>query len=371
MESSMKLTMEASDLGCGLRAVKGAVERRNTIPILSNVLIRASKDGSCALKGTDLDLEISISVSAQVETAGEITVAAETLLAFVSKLPKGSQVKLEMADERLKIRSGRSSCTLVTLPATDFPDLAVGDMTHNFVLTKDSFKQLFGKTQFAISTEETRYYLNGIYLHAASKDKMKACATDGHRLALVEQPLPEGAAGMAGIIVPRKTVDQALRLVEAADNVAVSLSANKIIMVFGDTRMASKLVDGTFPDYGRVIPQGQNMIALFDRGDVAAAAGRVATVSSDRGRAVKLSFTEGGLNLMVVNPDAGSAEEDVEADYAGAPLDIGLNARYLADVLGEVSGEKVRMALTDPGSPVLIQSDGDNTATFVVMPMRV
>lgn len=366
----MKLVMEAADLLRGMKAVRGAIERRNTIPVLGNVLLTAKGD-KLSLRGTDLDLEIAVSVAAQVDQPGATTVIAETLLAFVQKLPKGVQVSMQLGERDVVIKAGRSRCTLVTLPAQGFPDLAIGDMTHKFEVGKDEFVRLFGKAQFAISTEETRYYLNGVYFHMHGKDKIRAVATDGHRLAQLEAAAPAGAEGMPGVIVPRKTVDQAIRLAEPCEVVKIELSQTKIIMGFGDVRMVSKLIDGTFPDYSRVVPTGNNKIALFDRVSVACAADRVATVSSDRGRAVKLSFAGGSLKLSVVNPNTGNADEDVEVDYDSDPIELGLNARYLADILSEVGGDKVRVALGDPGSPVLVRAEGDNSAIYVCMPMRV
>jgi DNA polymerase-3 subunit beta len=284
---------------------------------------------------------------------------------------------LESSSDRavLAIRAGRSRFTLQTLPESDFPDLTAGDMTHKFSLAAADLKRLIDKTQFAISTEETRYYLNGIYLHAAGSGKsatLRAVATDGHRLAQTDLPLPAGAAGMPGIIVPRKTVTEVQRLIEDSQaEVAVELSSTKIRFSIGTVVLTSKLIDGTFPDYGRVIPTGNDKELTVDKKDFEAAVDRVSTVSSERGRAVKLSLLGGKLVLSVTNPDSGSATEELEVEYDGDPLDIGFNSRYLLDIAAQLDGEVAVLRLADPGSPTLIQDKDAKGALYVLMPMRV
>ncbi len=258
----MKVTVERASLLKSLGHVHRVVERRNTIPILANVLVRA-EGSKLSFKATDLDLEITETIPAEVSPGGSTTVPAHMFYEIVRKLPEGTQVVLEGTGDRavLTLRAGRSRFTLQTLPENDFPDLAAGDMTHNFTLSAADLKRLIDKAQFAISTEETRYYLNGIYLHAAGSGKtqtLRAVATDGHRLAQVEIPLPKGGAGMPGIIVPRKTVSEVRRLIDDADaDVSIELSQGKIRFTIGDVVLTSKLIDGTFPDYARVIPLRQ------------------------------------------------------------------------------------------------------------------
>ncbi|MBI3704298.1 MAG: DNA polymerase III subunit beta, partial [Rhizobiales bacterium] len=328
----MKVTVERAELLKSLGHVHRVVERRNTIPILANVLIKADK-GKLSLKATDLDLEITDSIAAEVAPGGATTVPAHMFYEIVRKLPEGAQIVIEGAGDRavLSIRAGRSRFTLQTLPESDFPDLAAGEMTHSFKLAASDLKRLIDKTQFAISTEETRYYLNGIYLHTAGTAKaasLRAVATDGHRLAQVELPLPSGAAGMPGIIVPRKTVAEVQRLIETGEGeVAIELSAGKIRFGIGNAVLTSKLIDGTFPDYGRVIPANNDKSLIVDKKDFEAAVDRVSTVSSERGRAVKLAISGGRLVLSVTNPDSGSATEEIEVEYDSEPLDIGFNSR--------------------------------------------
>jgi DNA polymerase-3 subunit beta len=372
----MRVTLERSALLKSLGHVHRVVERRTTIPILSNLLLRGN-GGALHLQATDLDLEVVEKVPAMVEQAGGTTVPAHTLYDIVRKLPDGSQVELEESADRntLAIRSGRARFSLQTLPESDFPDLAAGEMPVSFSLPATELKRLIDKTQFAISTEETRYYLNGIYLHAIEVDgtaMLRAVATDGHRLARIELPAPAGAEAMPGVIVPRKTVSEVQRLVEDLDaSIAVDLSPAKIRFTVGDVVLTSKLIDGTFPDYGRVIPTGNDKELTIDKGAFKSAVDRVSTISSERGRAVKLSLQQGRLVLSVTNPDSGSATEEMEVEYAAAPLDIGFNSRYLLDIADQIDSESAVLKLADPGSPTLIQDQGGASALYVLMPMRV
>jgi DNA polymerase III subunit beta len=372
----MKVTVERAQLLKSLSHVHRVVERRNTIPILGNVLVRAEKS-RLSLKATDLDLEVTETLPADAATSGSTTVPAHMFYDIVRKLPDGAQIVLEGDGDRsiLAIRAGRSRFTLQTLPENDFPDLAAGDMTHSFTLAAADLKRLIDRTQFAISTEETRYYLNGIYLHTAGAAKaatLRAVATDGHRLAQCELPLPDGAAGMPGIIIPRKTVGEVQRLIETGEGeIKVELSSGKIRFSIGDVVLMSKLIDGTFPDYGRVIPLNNDKSLVVDKKDFEAAVDRVSTVSSERGRAVKLSITGGRLTLSVTNPDSGSATEELEVDYDSEPLDIGFNSRYMLDIAAQIEGEIAVLKLADPGSPTLIQDKDAKGALYVLMPMRV
>jgi DNA polymerase-3 subunit beta len=372
----MKITVERADLLKSLGHVHRVVERRNTIPILANVLIKAEKS-KLGFKATDLDLEITETIAAEVGPSGSTTVPAHMFYEIVRKLPEGAQIVLEASNDRavLAIKAGKSRFTLQTLPESDFPDLAAGDMTHKFKLGAADLKKLIDKTQFAISTEETRYYLNGIYLHTAGTGKtatLRAVATDGHRLAQYELPLPSGASGMPGIIVPRKTVGEVQRLIEDAEaEVSIELSQGKIRFTLNDVVLTSKLIDGTFPDYARVIPQGNDKELTVDKKEFEQAVDRVSTVSSERGRAVKLSLSNGKLMLSVTNPESGSATEEIEVEYGSDPLDIGFNSRYLLDIAAQIEGEAAVLKLADPGSPTLIQDRDAKGALYVLMPMRV
>jgi DNA polymerase-3 subunit beta len=374
--SRMKVTVERAELLKSLSHVHRVVERRNTIPILANVLIRAERS-KLAFKATDLDLEVIETVNAEVAPGGVTTVPAHMFYEIVRKLPEGTQIVLEGSGDRavLTIRAGRSRFTLQTLPESDFPDIAAGEMTHKFTLAAADLKRLIEKTQFAISTEETRYYLNGIYLHTAGTGNnmlLRAVETDGHRLAQVELPAPTGAEGMPGVIVPRKTVNEVQRLIEDVNGeVAVELSQAKIRFTLGSVVLTSKLIDGTFPDYGRVIPLGNDKMLEVDKKEFEQAVDRVSTIASERGRAVKLSLTSGRLVLSVTNPDSGSATEEIEVAYEADPIDIGFNSRYLLDIAAQIEGDTAVLKLADPGSPTLVQDKDAKGALYVLMPMRV
>jgi DNA polymerase-3 subunit beta len=291
-------------------------------------------------------------------------------------------VALDTGDgSQLALKSGRSRFTLQVLPESDFPDLTTGEFPTTFALAAATIKKLIDRTQFAISTEETRYYLNGIYLHVVTVDKkpmLRAVATDGHRLAQAQVDAPAGAEKMIGVIVPRKAVGEIQKLVEGGDgDVDIEISDTKIRVTIpasgggGDVVLTSKLIDGTFPDYVRVIPQGNDKILKVDRGEFSDAVDRVSTISSERGRAVKMALTEGKMTLSVNNPDSGSATEELGVDYGSDDIEIGFNARYLLDVAGQLETGTAEFRFADPGSPTLILDDGAADALYVLMPMRV
>ncbi|MBR2689576.1 MAG: DNA polymerase III subunit beta [Aquamicrobium sp.] len=372
----MRIILERSNLLKSLNHVHRVVERRNTIPILSNVLLMA-EGGSLEMKATDLDLEVTEAAPAKVEQSGATTVPAHLLYDIVRKLPDGAEVMLKTDEDgnAMTVISGRSSFRLQCLPQSDFPELSAGTFSHIFRLEATALKRLIDKTQFAISTEETRYYLNGIFLHThevGGKLKLRSVATDGHRLARAEMDAPAGSEGMPGIIIPRKTVSELQKLVDDPDvAVTTELSDTKIRLTIGSVVLTSKLIDGTFPDYQRVIPTGNDKKLVIDRQSFAAAVDRVSTISSERGRAVKLSISDGQVTLAVNNPDSGSATEELAADYAADPIEIGFNARYLLDVAAQLSGGEARFMLADAGSPTLIHDTSDENALYVLMPMRV
>lgn len=372
----MRLVIERGELLRALGHVTSVVERRTTIPILSNVMLKAGND-TLQFKATDLEREVIEAIPAEVTTPGAVTVPAHMLHDIVRKLPDGAQVELkrDAEKERLTLSAGQARFALQTLAAEDFPDLAVGDMGHEFEIASVDLKRLIDKTRFAISTEETRYYLNGIYLHTATQGQaatLRAVATDGHRLAQVELPLPEGAAGMPGVIVPRKTVHELNRLIEDGTGaVKVGVSSAKVRFEIGTVTLTSKLIDGTFPDYGRVIPQANDKEMKVSNAEFMSAVDRVSTIASERGRAVKLNIAPDKLVLSVNNPEGGSATEEIGVDYGAAPLEIGFNARYLLDIAGQLEGGEARFLLADPGSPTMVKDASDDTALYVLMPMRV
>ncbi|MGE5502926.1 MAG: DNA polymerase III subunit beta [Actinomycetota bacterium] len=372
----MKLTIERAALLKSLAHVQSVVERRNTIPILSNVKLEG-RQGTLSLNATDMDLDIVETVAADVVRPGATTAPAHTFYEIVRKLPEGSQVEIDYSgdDGQLTLRSGRSKFSLACLPVEDFPVLSGGDLPYSFALTVSELKTLIDRTRFAISTEETRYYLNGIYLHAATTpngEALRAVATDGHRLARVEVTLPDGAAGMPGVIVPRKTVAEVRKLIDETDGeVTVSLSDTKLRFAFGDAVLTSKLIDGTFPDYERVIPADNDKILDIDCKQFASAVDRVSAISTEKSRAIKLALEKGTLTLSASSPENGSAVEELEAQYEAGPLEIGFNSRYLLDILGQVEGGQARFAMADAASPTVVRDVSEGGAIYVLMPMRV
>jgi DNA polymerase-3 subunit beta len=326
---------------------------------------------------TDLDLQVVESLdAASVEAAGAITVSAHLLFDIARKLPDGSQVSLETADNRMAVKAGRSRFSLPTLPRDDFPVIVEGDLPTSFELPARVLAELVDRTRFAISTEETRYYLNGIFLHALEDGagRLRSVATDGHRLARFETLLPDGAAGMPGVIVPRKTVGELRKLIDELDGdvaVEIKLSAARIRFQVGPAVLRSRLIDGTFPDYERVIPTGNDKLMVARVKELSEAIDRVATISTDRSRAIKLALAEGRLTLSAVSPEAGRAVEELDVGYRSEPLEIGFNARYMLDMSAQVEGDDIEVAIADAGSPMLVRDPKDSSTLYVLMPMRV
>ncbi|MEE4118144.1 MAG: DNA polymerase III subunit beta [Paracoccaceae bacterium] len=372
----MKMSIERGTLLRALAQAQSVVERRNTIPILANVLIEAEGE-QVSFRATDLDIEVVDRTGAQVERAGATTVNAVTFHDIVRKLPDGALVKLtdDGASGRLEVEAGRAHFTLATLPREDFPVMAATDYAANFSAEARVLRRLFDKSKFAISTEETRYYLNGVYMHVSEGEEgpvLRCVATDGHRLARVDAPLPEGAEGMPGVIVPRKTVGELRKLLEDDEaQIAVSVSETKVRFATPEITLTSKVIDGTFPDYTRVIPMNNPRRMEVDASEFAKAVDRVATVSSERSRAVKLSLDEDRLVLSVNAPDAGAAEEELAVAYGDEKLEIGFNAKYLLEIASQVDRENAVFLFNSSGDPTLMREGTDTSALYVVMPMRV
>ena len=367
----MKATIERATLLKSLSHVQSVVERRNTIPILSNVLIDAGEDGSIRLMATDLDLQVDESVPANVAQPGATTVSAHTFFDIVRKLPEGSQVELSAADGKMQVNAGRARFNLSTLPRDDFPVIAEGDLPTRFELPAATLRQIIDKTRFAISSEETRYYLMGIFLHIAD-DQLKAAATDGHRLARITLPKPDGADGMPDVIIPRKCVTELRKLLDELEgSVEISLSPTKVRFGLGSAVLTSKLIDGTFPDYNRVIPTGNDKLLKLDPKTFSAGVDRVSTIASEKTRAVKMSVDRDKVTLSVTSPENGLAVEELAADYGSDSIEIGFNARYLMDILGEIDGDTVEVHLADAAAPTLLRENDKANALYVLMPMRV
>ena len=375
----MKATIERATLLRCLSHVQSVVERRNTIPILSNVLIDADEGGGVKVMATDLDLQVvETMTAANVESGGAITVSAHLLFDIARKLPDGSQVSLETADNRMTVKAGRSRFQLPTLPKDDFPVIVEGELPTSFELPARELAELIDRTRFAISTEETRYYLNGIFLHVSDESRpvLKAAATDGHRLARYTIDRPEGAAGMPDVIVPRKAVAELRKLLEEAldSNVQIDLSASKIRFALGGEGgvvLTSKLIDGTFPDYSRVIPTGNDKLLKLDPKSFYEGVDRVATIATEKTRAGKMGLDADKVTLSVTSPDNGTAAEEIAAEYKSDGFEIGFNANYLKDILSQIDSDMVELHLADAGAPTLIRKDENSPALYVLMPMRV
>jgi DNA polymerase III subunit beta len=372
----MKISIERAVLLKAVAQAQSVVERRNTIPILANVLIEA-EGSDVSFRATDLDIEVVDRVPAMVERAGATTVNAVMLHEIVRKLPDGATVALA-ADEatgRLAIEAGRSSFSLATLPKEDFPVMASSEYAANFSAPAPVLRRLFDKSKFAISTEETRYYLNGVYMHVSEAEGgrvLRCVATDGHRLARIDADLPPGAEDMPGVIVPRKTVGEMRKLLDDDEaQIAVSVSETKVRFATPEITLTSKVIDGTFPDYTRVIPTGNTKKMEVDAQEFAKAVDRVATVSSERSRAVKLQLDEDRLVLSVNAPDAGAAEEELAVAYGDERLEIGFNAKYLLEIASQVDRENAVFMFNSAGEPALMREGNDTSAIYVVMPMRV
>lgn len=372
----MKLSIERGTLLKAVAQAQSVVERRNTIPILANVLIEA-EGSTVRFRATDLDIEVVDTAPAQVHQAGATTVAAVTLHEITRKLPDGALVELSADSQTgiLSVAAGRAHFKLATLPREDFPVMATSDYTANFTAPSKMLRRLFDKSKFAISTEETRYYLNGVYMHVSEGDGgrvLRCVATDGHRLARIDAPLPDGADNMPGIIVPRKTVGELRKLLDDDDaEIAVSVSETKVRFATPEITLTSKVIDGTFPDYTRVIPTGNTREMKVDASEFAQAVDRVATVSSERSRAVKLTIDQDRLILSVNAPDSGAAEEELTVGYDAEPLEIGFNAKYLLEIASQVDRENAVFLFNTAGDPTLMREGTDQSAVYVVMPMRV
>ena len=374
----MKFKADRATLLKALAHIQSVAEKRNTIPILANALLRV-QDGTLSFTATDMEIAVVEQVAASTSRNGATTAPAATLYDIVRKLREGAEIEFDHASggAPLALRAGRYSTSLVTLPTDDFPSMTAGTLPHQFHVSALALRGLIDRTRFAISTEETRYYLNGIYLHAAEADDgpvLRAVATDGHRLARVEEPLPEGAAGMPGVIIPRKTVAEVRKLLdEASGDVAVGLSDTRIQFTVGTITLTSKLIDGTFPDYERVIPRENDKVLSVGRKDFADAVGRVAAISNERSRPVKMSLSRDLLVLSAASPEQGTATEELDQDqvtYASTPLEIGFQARYLTDITDQIS-DKVEFHFSDGAAPTIVHDAQDRSALYVLMPMRV
>ena len=369
----MKFTIDRSSFLKPLGHIYSVVERRNTIPILSNVLIE-SDASKVSFTATDMDMDIVETVGCIVSSKGKLTVSAHTLYDIVRKLPDGSEIQIELVDLNVEVSAGKSRFILPTLPVDDYPVMTEIEKGNEFSLEAVDLANLIDNTKFAISSEETRYYLNGIYLHVPDikSDKLRAVATDGHRLAQAEVPIPKGAENMPGVILPRKAVGEVRKLIDSTDGlVTIIISKTKAKFIFPTSILTTKLIDGSFPDYQRVVPKENLNKLLVSNSHFSKAIDRVSTVSMEKSRAVKLSLSNNVLLLQVNSHDLGNASEELDVNYTSDPIDIGFNSRYLLDISGQIQGKDIELSLSDSASPALITDPDQEGVIFVLMPMRV
>ena len=375
----MEIKANSSDLLKALNHIHGIVEVRHTLPILSNIVLSA-ENNELSLSSTNLDIFCSDKIDAEIVNSGEISVPAITFFEIVKRLPSGSDVIMSMGDEdtELILKCGRSKFNLSTLRTEDFPILSDKDLSTNFVISADELSRMIDKTKFAISNEETRYYLNGIFFHKAESNSIKflrSVATDGHRLAQYDIPLPQGAEEITGIIIPKKTVFELRKVLDDADgDVSVSLNENKIKFSFNNLKIISKVIDGTFPDYTKVIPQNNDKKFKTNNSELKNAIDRVSAVAINeetKSKAIKLTIENNKLNLSVESQSKGSAKEEIDISYSNEKVDIGFNSRYLLDICNEVDGDEIDVNLLDSISPAIILDKTDENLFFVLMPMRI
>lgn len=366
----MKLTMDRESLLQPLQQVIGVVERRQTLPVLGNILM-VGDDNDLQLTATDLEVEIRANASVEIKEGGEVTLPARKLIDIVKALPEQAVVNLSISDSKARIRSGKSRFTLTTLPAADFPvvEQIRGDCKFN--ISQNKLKELIERTQFCMAQQDVRYYLNGLMLEISAK-RLRAVATDGHRLAMCDMDIDVKIADTRQVIVPRKAVQELARLLgDTEEPAGVEIGTNHIRIKVADVTFTSKLVDGNFPDYERVVPKGGDKFVIADRELLRQALSRTSILSNEKYRGIRLNLDEDSLKIQAHNPEQEEADEELEVEYKGSALEIGFNVTYLLDVLGSVRSELIEIVLHDSNSSCLIHQPGTKQYRYVVMPMRL
>jgi DNA polymerase III subunit beta len=365
----MKLSAAREDILAPLQSVIGVVERRQTMPVLANVLL-AARDGRLSITGTDLEVELVATNAVSVQQPGEITVPGRKLLEIFRSLPEKISVLLSTEGERTTLRAGRGRFTLSSLPAAEFPLVEEINAQHTLSLAQGEFRRLIDKTHFSMAQQDVRYYLNGLLLETDGKS-LRAVATDGHRLALAEMELSGKAQTTHQVIVPRKGVLELQRILGTEGTIELAVGTNHVRAQIGDIRFTSKLIDGRFPEYARVIPASPPRMVEADRETLRQALQRTAILSNEKYRGIRLTARPGLLTLQAHNPEQEEAEDQVEVTYHGEEVEIGFNVNYLLDALGAIEGDKVEIGLTDSSSSCLIHAPATTHTRYVVMPMRL
>ncbi|OJX11686.1 MAG: DNA polymerase III subunit beta [Caedibacter sp. 37-49] len=369
----MQLTLERNQFLKALSHAQSVVEKRTTVPILAHVLLEA-ESGQLRLTSTDLELAIVETIPAQIQTTGGTTVSAQLLHDIVRKLKDGSEIRLSLENEgsQLQIVSGRSEFKLACLPPEDFPAINTVDLPHRFTLGSKDFLNLLERTRFAMSTEETRYYLNGIYLHPVQSHEIRAVATDGHRLARLSLSTSQTIPDFSGIIISRKTVNEVMKILsESEADIEISLSETQVSFKFNGIYLTSRLIDGSFPDYEAIIPTQNEKILKMSMAAFSEAVDRVATVSTEKSRSVKLAINNNKIILTATNSEFGSAVEELEVEYTASPIELGFNARYLLDLSHQLSNVEAEFMMGDSATPVVVREVNNQDAFYLLMPMRV
>ena len=375
----MDFRVNSTELLRALSHIHGIVEVRHTLPILSNIII-TTHDNLLSLYSTNLDIFCSDDLEAEVGQNGSTSVSAATFYEIVKRLPSGSEIHASLSEEdsTLTLKCGRSKFNLTTISPDDFPKISHDDLNIQFVLSATELKRMIDKTKFAISNEETRYYLNGVFLHQTQKnsiDILRAVATDGHRLAQYDIPLPQGAKDMNGIIIPKKMIQELRRVLDdATGDINIQLNENKIKFSFNNMQIISKVIDGTFPDYTKVIPQSNDKSITTNNEELKKAIDRVSAVAINeetKSKAIKLIIESNKISLSVDSSSRGSAIEEIDLDYNNEKVEIGFNSRYLIDICNEIDGDKINLKFLNSTSPAIILDNTDENLFFVLMPMRI
>jgi DNA polymerase III subunit beta len=365
----MKFTADREAILSSLQSVIGVIERRQTMPILANVLLSASS-GKLSITATDLEVELVALGTTDVQQPGDITVPGRKFVDIIRALPDKASVAFTSDGDRATVRSGKSRFTLATLPSSDFPTVEDINAQQTIRIPQAELRRLIEKTQFSMAQQDVRYYLNGLLLEIDGK-VVRAVATDGHRLAMAQVPLVIEVKAPAQIIIPRKAVIELQRLSSTEGEVEIAISNNHVRIQFGGIRFTSKLIDGRFPDYGRVVPANPTKVVTVSRDVLRSALNRTAILSNEKFRGIRVVLKTGTLVLQAHNPEQEEAEEELELNYTGEEMEIGFNVNYLLDALGAIESSDVELGFTDANSSCLVQAPGTTTSKYVVMPMRL
>ncbi len=366
----MKFNINRDVLLPVLQTVSGVVDRRQTLPILSNILLNI-EENSLKITATDMEVELIVEISTELNLSGLITLPAKKLLDICRALPQKAELDFEIKRERVLIKSGKSRFTLASLPGQEYPSIDITEKTTSFKISQKRIEMLLENTQFAMAQQDVRYYLNGLLLEI-SQNKIKAIATDGHRLAIDETEIQLDAKELVQIIVPRKGITELTRLLQGGDSeIEVQISTNHIRIKKGNICFTSKLIDGRFPDYERVIPELSETPVLANREELRNSLTRASILSNEKYRGVRIIFDTNSLKALAHNPEQEEAEEELEVDYSGVEIEIGFNVSYLLDTLSIIKSEKVKLSILNPNSSCLLLPEDDTNCQYVVMPMRL